>query len=1067
MTTVEILSQKPEAPKPQSPKAALWIGCIVLVGITAGAFVKLRSSAKPEPTPSPAPVAQAPAPAPAPKAPVVSGKKYAGVMVEAEDFKPQGPGWSAVMNGQGNYMVDTIGFNHISGERVLSGDAGAKDALATATITIPEAGDYRVWSRFEQPTGTDNQFRVEVKQGGGTVGQAVMGEKEAPKYFYGRDKPEAQADGSWGSEGLVEQVFDLKGLKAGAAEVTLVAVGQPAGSANRNIDLLFFTRDLKDEWRAEPRHRANIYRILDAALEVLPPRYYVRLTAPADMSAALNYKFSRVPWSGAEPPIALKANAPSAWTPLPLQDVAHYTMLAISGPAGKPFQIKADFSTTPNDSGLLRSIDWKDDKAISLNVSLPPYPNKYPDEKIATVEEQYQGILAYLKANPSTVGTDPTEPLAWGSYIPVFDQGRVSDAAAAVFHAVGMRGFMGFTGAKGDIKATVDIAKARFSQWGLQPNRGIALGAFRQAPTAENVKSTFDFAQQNGITQYVQRYDFGDEIGFTEWLSPLKDDELKTRFAAWQKQHGGSSFPKPDSSAAAAASNPELYVDSLKFYEETATTYVAGLSSAIPKAFGPDILYGANVSAHPFYYPEIAKYVNWFRPTPAGFAANFGRHSEYFWQVGQPGPLINGYVADHFRAGMRDNPKAMLLQYTMPHSPGNTDSSFRRTAFTHLAHGARGLDYFGMGINDSFTENYIDFRDAARFAAIRDVNRAMATIEDILPTSRVVPSKVAMILSDSTERWDFAGIAADKAGTSLFGDDYKKARLAFHIDRLGMYYALVHNSLSPDLVTEDDVKNGVLKDYTVAYWAGDCIQPAALKALSGWVNGGGRLVATAGAFRFDQYRKPQPAGLQLLGLQAATLEEKEYFFRPQIELPRLKPIDTIGTTPALGLRDKITPLATTKTLASFKGGGAAITQAVQGRGSVTYIATLPGAAYLWSAYQPPVVPSRGPSSHMPMTKFNLETAKQITSPAVGVFTNISAPGSWLDARLLQSPRGFAVSLANYSADVKAPVTLTIRGAGNITSVSSAVAGKLPVIPGAGGEVTVKYAPGLGDILRIG
>src|ERR1051326_3636728 len=129
----------------------------------------------------------------------------AGVVMEAEDFKPKGAGWKVVMNGQGNYMVDIIGFNHISGERVLSADAHTKDAKAVATVQIPEAGDYRVWSRFEMPTGTEERFRVEVRQNGKLVGSAVMGEKDALKYWFGDPKPVAQYDAPWGSEGLGEQ----------------------------------------------------------------------------------------------------------------------------------------------------------------------------------------------------------------------------------------------------------------------------------------------------------------------------------------------------------------------------------------------------------------------------------------------------------------------------------------------------------------------------------------------------------------------------------------------------------------------------------------------------------------------------------------------------------------------------------------------------------------------------------------------------------------------------------------------------------------------------------------------
>ena len=40
------------------------------------------------------------------------------VAVEAEDFAID-KGWKVLKNGEGNYMVDIIGFCHISGERLL------------------------------------------------------------------------------------------------------------------------------------------------------------------------------------------------------------------------------------------------------------------------------------------------------------------------------------------------------------------------------------------------------------------------------------------------------------------------------------------------------------------------------------------------------------------------------------------------------------------------------------------------------------------------------------------------------------------------------------------------------------------------------------------------------------------------------------------------------------------------------------------------------------------------------------------------------------------------------------
>ena len=56
-----------------------------------------------------------------------SFKLAPAVAVEAEDFAVE-KGWKPIRLGEGNYALDTIGFSHTSGERVLHA-AGADDAL--------------------------------------------------------------------------------------------------------------------------------------------------------------------------------------------------------------------------------------------------------------------------------------------------------------------------------------------------------------------------------------------------------------------------------------------------------------------------------------------------------------------------------------------------------------------------------------------------------------------------------------------------------------------------------------------------------------------------------------------------------------------------------------------------------------------------------------------------------------------------------------------------------------------------------------------------------------------------
>src|SRR5262245_43794946 len=92
-------------------------------------------------------------------------KLAAGVAVEAEDFTVT-KGWKVVKNGQGNYMVDIIGFNHISGERLLGIDSKDESAAAHADIDVPAAGKHRLWVRYEYPAFCETRFAVAIEQGG-------------------------------------------------------------------------------------------------------------------------------------------------------------------------------------------------------------------------------------------------------------------------------------------------------------------------------------------------------------------------------------------------------------------------------------------------------------------------------------------------------------------------------------------------------------------------------------------------------------------------------------------------------------------------------------------------------------------------------------------------------------------------------------------------------------------------------------------------------------------------------------------------------------------------------------
>jgi len=1023
-------------------------------------------------------------------------KLAAAVAVEAEDFTIES-GWKVVQNGHGNYMVDIVGHNHISGERLLGLDSKNENASAYMDITIPETGAYRLWVRYEYPPFCETRFRVLVQQDGHIVLDQVMGTKNGPRFGLGVPVAKVQHDPAWGPEGLFEEVVSASELKAGPARIYLKGVAQPQQpgiAANRNIDLVYLTRDTADAWRKHYAKHNKLYPLLDAFRDSRGPRYEVRFTnrggKPADFH--ITHVYNRAPWgvSETEAVRGLAAGARSGWLPLRMQDTTHFGLVRFSG-SGKAFDVE------------IRPVGGMVERKLSgvemVQVYLPPYPGK--GEKPVTPIEEIDAVLTELKKEP-VVGKKPTQPLCFGGWMPVGLEDDYGRKYAELYAALGLCSLHPALSGPAVLKNLQAV--------GVPPSRSWAAGGYRNPPTRGCIEHVRQTLERYGLNGQLRFFDYGDEITFSEWIqwclqSYLEQAKLENdlRPAAergserkpanvlakwwfdwlrahrpeanvrdyWLKEWGpfNLSRMRPDSSAETAAANPRLYVDSLLFYEDTAIRFVADGMKEVKKAFGAEVLCGGSYSCYPFFYPQSAMCVKWFRQG----AADFARHSEYFWQTGQAGPMIQGYIDEHFRAGLRDNPNGVLRSCILPHAPGNTDANFLRSAFTHLAHGATMLDFFGIGMNETFSENYIDHRLHSRYRALREVTHAVGLVEDLLPKARPVPSPVALLLSASTERWDFAGVAEDAAYYALFGPNFRKLRLNAHMDRFGLWTALTFLGVSPDLITEEDIVEKRLKEYQVLIVVGDCLPPSLAPTIEAWVRRGGVVLATANAGRYDPYREPTPVFEKLFGLQTRQSQERVSFFRPRQELPFLQPFDHIvcpgGPLPQLATLERITPASDATVLARFQESKeAAIVDHRLGKGHVIYVAALPGVAYLWSALQPPTVPDRGPHTHSLPTAFNsgARSLLQLVLHAAHVQPILSAVPERIDTRLLKAPGGYILPIANYQNQVGRKVILHIRIDEKITKAVSAYHGELPIKEEPGRIILTIPTLGYGDVLRL-
>jgi hypothetical protein len=1010
------------------------------------------------------------------------------VAVEAEDFTIE-RGWKVIRNGHGNYMVDIVGFNHVSGERVLGIDEKDDSASAFLDVTLPEAGDYRLWVRYECPSFCEIRFRVQVEQNGRRAVDTVVGAKDNPKYWFGETKPRPQYDPPWGSEGLFEEVVTVPGLAAGKARVYLKGEKQPqipGVTARRNIDLVYLTRDTGDAWLAHYHRQTNLYPILDAFRDSRGARWEVRFTnrGTAPSGYAIHYTYNRIPWGMNEPAVTLvKPGESSPWIGLARQDTTHFSYTSFTSTIKQPF----DLDLRPAGGMVKRSDQGQSDYGYFL----PPYPGK--GDGVVTVPMKIALIRRLLEAAKAP-GKKPTLPLTYGGWVPIGRDDAIGRAYAELYADLGFRSLHP---AHGDPK----IARKNLEAVGIPATKSWMVMSYRNPPTRANIDAAKKQLQASGLGEFLTWFDYGDEIGFGEWIGMMLADEvaaakgkkadgpaiLAAKWRDWLAKHRATvpaadywrgswgAFDagklRPDSSAGAASENPRLYVDSLIFYEESAIVFAAQGLKAVKAAFGDHVWCGANYSGHPFYFPTATMYINWFR----GGAADMGRHSEYFWQVNQLGPMINGYFAEHFRAGMRDNPKAILRQYTMPHAPGNSDASFMRTAFSHLAHGAKMLDYFGIGMNDSWTENYVDHQFAIeRYVAMRDVNHCIGFVEDVLPDSQVVPSPVALLVSESTERWDFAGIATDQAGHAHFGPDFRKTRTHHHVERLGIWKALTFLGASPDLIIENDLTPDRLKGYKMLVLVGDCLPPEKAPILEAWVKAGGTLFATAGAGQFDPYRRPIDAYSKLFGIQRQKIE-KETFFRVRQELPYLKPTGELKvldreTMPRVGVTETISADPKIENKAVITGPKGEVVEVARqlGAGWTDYLAAFPGVSLLWTAGQPAMIPDRSPSSHAVPANYDKGAMLAIASALTRakVTNRIVSDRVTVDRRLIRTSKGYILALSNYQVKVGDPVTLTLPIDGDGWKATSAYHGVVPMRRERDYWMLTLPALGYGDMVRI-
>jgi hypothetical protein len=169
-------------------------------------------------------------------------------------------------------------------------------------------------------------------------------------------------------------------------------------------------------------------------------------------------------------------------------------------------------------------------------------------------------------------------------------------------------------------------------------------------------------------------------------------------------------------------------------------------------------------------------------------------------------------------------------------------SDFR--AYTMLANQVKYISFYNFGPSYAVTEGHWNDAEPCYTAVHNTANHA-ALVDDILATAKARPSRVALLYSIANEYWNPQSSFADKRA---------------------LFLGLSHEYYQPELVTEDQVADGALKNYDALYVLDPIVATKAQETIAGWVKGGGLLVTCADSLSKNEFNEPHDLVADLMNV---------------------------------------------------------------------------------------------------------------------------------------------------------------------------------------------------------
>ena len=361
----------------------------------------------------------------------------------------------------------------------------------------------------------------------------------------------------------------------------------------------------------------------------------------------------------------------------------------------------------------------------------------------------------------------------------------------------------------------------------------------------------------------------------------------------------------------------------------------------------------------------------------------------YTWE----GFQLMGFQAAIFRSGSRG--MQPIIAWITP----SDETNLVLKTSSALAQGAKHFFYWTYGPTATSTENYwSDLRSA--YDGIVRMTRQLASAEHIIAPGATRKTRVALLYSISSDLWQPWGYI-------------------HMLERRATYLSLVHDHYLVDMMTEEDVAAGRLKEYDVLYVVDPNISARATAAIEQWVRDGGYVFGACGAGSRDEFNEPGPGLARVFGIEPAVRSEvhrAEYRVRgglngidyfDRVRLDRTSPLGEPAEFGVLGVRVTFT-LAGSQVIGRFKRNNApAAAMHEFGSGKAVYVGACPGLSYLKDAgFVPAELKER-----YPLAQRRLLTGM---AAARGVMRLVELSHPVVEAGVYDAPAGTALILANFS-----------------------------------------------------